>query len=303
MPFRIAVTIYNEAGEVVRHLFTGVSQLSPSGFNTSVAAFVGNQGSVSVGLNGKIQGESGSLVWTGTNDNGQGVSGGIYYITVQSTDPFGAVQSWTKAVTVLPPPAQQTLDIYNSAGELVIQLNTAQISSLALTNVGFSNAAKSAAVLGPGLGVDFLLQDTSGRQISYVWNGENGQGSTVAPGSYIIQLVNSNGGRQVVTTKGFEILAAPLASSFNVTVGPNPIGIGDRQLVFGLRGLGFGQGVTVKLYSLDGELITQGLEAVGSQQVVIKVGNWSGGIYMAVIELRQGEMVLERKFVKVAVSR
>jgi len=62
---------------------------------------------------------SSTVVWDGNNDNSGSVGGGMYTIKAEIVDPFGQVTSLVQSVQVLPGGSQQSLDIFNSAGELV----------------------------------------------------------------------------------------------------------------------------------------------------------------------------------------
>lgn len=297
------VTIYNSAGEVVKHLFSGPSQALSSNFTISNSAILQGGPGVSLEFGAVIQGGGNSLIWLGTNDGGQFVSAGSYTIQVQTTDPFGAVQSWTRSITVLPQSSSQSLVIYNSAGELVATLNPSEFTSKSVTNIGFGSSSKSAFVLGSGGGVQFQMQDSSGNQVLGTWNGKSNSGQMVAPGSYILQLVNNNEGNLVVQSKGFVVLGDISQSSFSILAGPNPVGPMDKELVFNIVGVQSGQTASIQLYNLAGELVSQAAGVSGGSRIVMKLGNWSSGIYVAVAELSSGLEVLSRKSVKVAIAR
>lgn len=300
---QLVVTIFNSAGEVVRHFFTGTSQNLLTGFAISSSSLAQGGGGVTLSFGGEIQGGGNSLVWLGTNDNGQPVSGGTYTIMVQTTDPYGSVQSWTKSVTVIPQALSQSLDIYNSAGELVATLNPSSFSSLPIVNIGFGNSSRSAFVLGSGSGVKFMMQNSSGGQVTTTWDGKSNSGQVVSPGSYIVQLVDNDNGRIVVQSKSFVVLGDLSSSSFRLIMGPNPVGPTDHELVFSFSGIQAGQTAHVKLYNVAGELIGQAAGSVGGNRVVVRVGNWSSGLYVVVAESHDGPMVVSRQLQNFAVQR
>jgi hypothetical protein len=304
MPMQVVVTIYNSAGEVVKHLYSGSSQNFPNGFTLSSTAVAPGGSGVSLDLGGKIQGGGSTLTWLGSNDNGQSVSPGTYTIQVVQTDPFGGIKSWTQAVTVMPAAVTQSLDIYNSAGELVRQINTASISSLPLNDINLNNPSNSAYVVGTGAGVKFILHNTSGAQVPETWDGKSSTGQTVAPGTYIVQLVDNGPAHSVVMSKSFTVLDGAGAPSFDVIAGPNPVGPADKELVFSLNGIQAGEFASVELYNVAGELIASGSGSLGNNRVAMKVeGNWSSGIYVAIINANQGIIVISRKIYKIAVDR
>jgi flagellar hook assembly protein FlgD len=303
MPDQMTVTIFNSAGEIVKHLFLGTSSIMPGGFTLSASGLVEGGKGVDLIFPGEIQGGEKSLVWTGTNDNGQPVSGGTYTIQVQTTDPFGNIQTWTKSVAVLPQISSQSLNIYNSAGELVTSMNTTAFSSSPITNIGFGGTSKAAFVLGSGGGVQFVMQNSNGGQVLETWNGKSSSGQVVSPGSYIVELVSNGNGTIVMQSKGFVVLGDINQPSFTVLAGPNPVGPSDKELVFNIKGIQAGENASVQLYNVSGELISQGVGANGSSKMLLKIGNWSSGIYVAVVEVNAGPSVLNRTLLKIALDR
>jgi hypothetical protein len=313
MPYQLSVNIYNSAGEVVRHLFSGSSQNQSGGFSLGSTVVAPGGPGVSINFGGILQGGSDSLVWQGSNDNGQPVSGGTYYIKVDEIDPFGSVQSWTSPVAVLPPVAQQSLNIYNSAGELVAHLDLSSLPpGTTLTDLGFADPSKTTFALpsdpsGPG-GVDFKLKESNSSgtaSADEVWNGRNSQGQEVASGSYIVQLVSEGaGGQSIISSKGFIVLATPQTLSIaKVIAVPNPLGPTDKSLVLVTGSLPSGAGATAKLYNIAGELVAQGAEAAGGGRIVLTVGNWSSGIYIVMVEIRQSGDLLSRQILRIAIQR
>jgi flagellar hook assembly protein FlgD len=304
MPDHLTVGIYNAAGELVRTLYQGNSQAMPGNFSESTGTFVALSGSVTLNFGGELQGGAESLVWNGTNNSGQGVSGGTYTIKVTNTDAFGSVQTWAQSVNVLPQPPKQTLNVYNSAGELVATLDISAYAGTPITQIGFPASSHAAFSLGQGGGVPIQVQDSSGATSTLVWNGKSGTGALVSSGSYTLELTSNSGGNNSVTmSKSFEVLDAPGAGGFTVVEGPNPVGPLDSDMVFQVNGLGSGQGSVLRLYNLAGELVAQGVDSGGNGRIVLKVGNWSAGIYVAVVEACQGSAVLSRKLSKVVIQR
>jgi hypothetical protein len=162
MPDQMSVTIYNSAGEKVRQLYQGGSQIMPGGFSESVGAFEALAGSVSLVFPGQLQSGGSSLQWNGSNDGGQAVGAGSYTIMVSLVDAYGAVQTWTKNVTVLPQALSQSLSVYNSAGELVASLDCSGWAGREITQIGFSAASHATFCLGQGAGIPIQIQDSKG---------------------------------------------------------------------------------------------------------------------------------------------
>ena len=303
MPYHLLVTIYNSAGEEVRHLYSGKSQDSPDGFSMDATAFMPGGAGVTLGFEGILDSGGKTLNWQGDNDNGQWVSGGTYYMKAEISDSFGAVQSWIHPLSVLPRAAAQSLNIYNAAGELVIRIDTASFSSSPISRLGLKDAGKESYVLGSGGGVDFMLENTGGQQMSQHWDGKSGNGTTVSSGTYTVQLVDDSSGHQVLVSKSFVVMADPVEGHFGVIAGPNPLGRDSQALVFQLSGLSPSEASHVGLYNLAGELIAQGLASAGSSRITLTVGNWSSGIYVAVAESYDGRSLKARKLLRIAVQR
>jgi hypothetical protein len=309
LPDHLDVVIYNSAGEAVKHLFSGASQELPAAFSLS-GSLVAPGLPVNISLGGILQGGLTGLSWAGLNDASQVVSGGIYTIKVSETDPFGNVVAWSKEVSVLPPASQQSLAIYNSAGELVANLDTSGLLSptAQVTGIGFPDPSQSTFVApsssaGSG-GVTFVLQQSGGAPLTYTWNGRNNQGQLVSSGSYTVQLVDQTAGSaSILMSKTFTLLKPLDAAPPKVLAGPNPLGPKDSSLIFAFAPLPSGQYAVVKLYNVAGELIAQGLGSGPGGKVLIKVGNWSGGIYVAVFEVREQGSLVSRQLLRLAIQR
>jgi flagellar hook assembly protein FlgD len=104
------VLIYNESGEVVRHLYTqlsdaGSSEVTTVQLSTNVLDPSNQSGTNDIAVT--IEMKTGQanpeplIIWNGTNDNGQLVTNGQYFIQVVTTDGSGSTVVVTKAITVL----------------------------------------------------------------------------------------------------------------------------------------------------------------------------------------------------------
>ncbi len=103
---QVNVDIYNEAGEIVRHLFAYMDDPNNSlitGFNLSASAII--PGSSSPGTPGQVQitSDLGTLLatWDGKSDSGTVVTNGIYFVEMSTTNGAGGQSTITKTVTVL----------------------------------------------------------------------------------------------------------------------------------------------------------------------------------------------------------
>src|SRR6185369_661699 len=115
--FTASVRVFNSAGEEVGILYealglyaqpTGLSPLQPGFLPDS-----GGKGTLS------LDGTGLTLSWDGKNAQGQIVSSGVYYVSVEVKDPFGKLVTWTAALSVIRTEAFATVQVFNSAGELV----------------------------------------------------------------------------------------------------------------------------------------------------------------------------------------
>ena len=86
----MTVDIYNSAGEKVRSLYNGPSSFDLSQLKVSISGPQASGAPVLVDIGG-LGIPGGDPVWNGSNQGGQWVSNGVYYIKVSSVDPFGNV--------------------------------------------------------------------------------------------------------------------------------------------------------------------------------------------------------------------
>ncbi len=178
----IQVMVYNEAGEVVRHLYTQMTDYNVENTITSATlstnvispSYVTTPTGIKVTWFGSRGNTVGTAVWNGENDKGKIVTNGQYFIEIVSEDGSGSKLIVTKSVTVLslvnlgvinaepnilnqgqtlltfrvvPPPGSGnwTMDkvrVYDTAGELVGQTNG---------NPGMNAAVYNAQGLASGL--------------------------------------------------------------------------------------------------------------------------------------------------------
>ena len=104
------VLIYNESGEVVRHLYTSVTNPVPGSVtavqlsNNVIAPNnlgTAQNGSVTIEVTSSNTNANVKVVWNGTNDSGQVVTNGQYFIEVVTIDGQGSTVIVTKNITVL----------------------------------------------------------------------------------------------------------------------------------------------------------------------------------------------------------
>ena len=300
VPVRLSVTLFNSAGEAVAVLFQGSAAFIPPGLGLSSPLLVEGQAGVELQLGTELANGQTGIPWNGVNNNGQLVSGGVYYFQVQYTDAYGHVTTYTKGLQVISAAGGQGVTVYNSAGELVwsAPLPAGSAGTLSL------NASTLALAYSPGTGAllePLVIQTGPGAGVT--WNGRSSQGLPVQSGTYTVQVVTeSQGGTVSVLSKSFTLLGTTVgAPSAAVTVAPNPLRAGQDLVVVYQTSPGC-QGAC-GLYDLAGELVAKGLDTGASGRVVLAPGRLAGGVYvLAFTQLRQGAVVV-RSLTKVAVLR
>jgi len=102
--YRTEVTVYNDAGEVVRRLYEVLSDPGPAGLSgvslSSAVIQPGTPGGTVPRQLDIILSGGATVVWDGRADNGRVVSTGKYYVEVHTSDGQGGEQQITHSVTV-----------------------------------------------------------------------------------------------------------------------------------------------------------------------------------------------------------
>jgi flagellar hook assembly protein FlgD len=267
-------------------------------------------GPVSVNVGGFVSSSQSSVYWDGDNQNGQWVQDGTYYVQMTSTDSFGAVRSSSMAIAVLGAPNTASLQVFNSAGELVRTLQLSGVGSLP-TDLSTDTRSFSTSVnpvtgqLQGGLGLTLKVGGTGTQQV--IWDGLSDQGQPVDSGVYVVKLsYTAAGSTTVVKTLSVTLLQGPNSSAklavASAILAPNPFRPSSGQgLVLRFKPCPQGQGA-VRVYSLNGELVGQSGDALSSGRITVKTGA-SEGIYLVDFEIHDGSAVLARRMMKVAVVR
>jgi flagellar hook assembly protein FlgD len=190
---QITVNIYNEAGEIVRHLYGLVENptnsqmtdlvLSMDVFNPMTSSVVTDQLQLVIMT---VNASPTTLIWDGRNDNGGVVTSGKYFVEAHLVEGNGGSQTITKTVTV---------QVTGTPGGLVkVEPNL------------LAGTEKTAVFLSPGRGdvtIQVRVYDLSG-QLVKVNLGRPGSGTTawdatgVASGMYLAEAeVVDNAGHQL----------------------------------------------------------------------------------------------------------
>ena len=311
MPHTVFIAAYNSAGERVRILYSGAAQYQLGDLKFSAASIVGGSTALTISFPGVLKDGSGSLVWDGTNDNAGALSGGVYTIKAEITDNFGQVTSLVQEVQVLPGGAQQFVRIFNSAGETVREIRLGTVKGAADLRVGDGNASFGLEI-DPATGAatqDYKIEVLgNGGYTVTGWNGLNDQGLPVDNGTYVIQLVSQEAGREVVVTsrsvtvlKGADSVDAT-ASAF---LGPNPVLPSNAEiaLYYDPSKLG-GKQAACRVYSLAGELVADNSDPKQTGKIVISpIRSLASGTYLVRFEVREGAAVYKARLLKLAIVR
>ena len=260
-PYTLLVEAYNSAGEKVKVIAASLTSKEI----TSVLALAGGAdggtfnpaaGPLVIripGVNspGQPTGDYSDFNWDGTTDAGQAVSPGIYYIKLTTVDTYGHAETIIKEVSLYRRDYMVKLSIYNSAGELVSVMESA--------NLPLGNAileADDVSTIGkPGENVAVSY----GGIMPMVWDGKNCDGLTVASGVYELGIEVTNGsGIKTTLSKSITILSQKNTGVFaGEKIYPNPCVTGDgNPLSARLAWITSSNGVMeIKIYNVYGELI------------------------------------------------
>jgi hypothetical protein len=309
MPFTLHLALYNAAGELVKTMFDGKAQFNPSSLQTTTDSLAAGMQLMGIVFNGGLQGISNgptsTLVWAGDSDGGQVVAGGTYYLKLDSVDPYGAVTSLVKPVTVVDAPYNQSLTVFNSAGEAVAHLPLRMAAGVRMSVPQPSKALGSDPVTGaPTGGFSIVLTLPTGGTTTMVWNGLNDQGQQVDAGNYTLVLATQEPGNSTRQVQALVVLKVPGALSLGPPhAAPQPwAGAGPLVVLF--HPVMAGDKVVARVYDMPGELVLESWTDGASGQVTLNgAGKLASGIYMVELTWTHGQALKERRIGKLAVAR
>jgi hypothetical protein len=312
-PYGISITIFNSAGELVKTLYQGLAQNSPSGLNTGGANTLATGGGQQLAFifPGYMQGltqvnGSSTLYWNGTNNSSQTVTGGTYYVSLQVTDPFGHVKAYTLQVSVVAVQMQVSLTVYNSAGEAVAHLPLSATSALGVgTSLLIPQPVKALQASGSaGSGNAFQIELVgAGGTTTIPWDGLNDSGMPVSPGNYTVELSSQQvGGSVTREDKEVVVLEAPASQTLGSPyAAPQPWHSGPLYVYF--SAVAAADPVRARVYTAAGELAAEAWAQGGDGRVSIRgADNLASGIYLVDLSWLHGSAVLERRTIKMAVT-
>ncbi len=274
--YTVKIGVYNEAGELVKTLL--VTQYSQPLVDLQL-----KNGDLINGLNDPIliyDQNTQITVWNGTDQNGNPVPNGDYYVKVDNVDSFGVDKSVVLNVVVSRSLEKVTIDIYNEAGEIVDTLYSVveDPQGTVITGVKLSGT-----VLEPGSPTDGNLIITTNNGVTATWTGYSSSGAVVPNGKYFIEVHSTDGkGGETVIVTSVMVLNNPKQTVPKVWAYPNPLTSGFSQVEFQASNLGIN--LTVRIYDLAGELVTELKGAGGTSRVTWNAAGISSGLYIAKVE-------------------
>ncbi|MFP4465979.1 MAG: hypothetical protein ACLFP1_02905, partial [Candidatus Goldiibacteriota bacterium] len=298
--YEVNVKVYNTAGEIVyewpdRGIWNFIKD-----FEVENPVFSPDDGGKAVfNIDGAV------YEWDGKNTQGGDAENGKYYIHAEVKDKYGFVHSVIKEVMLLTNNVSTTVNIYNSAGELVKTIPVDTIGATGSDDMEIIPSAPDA--FSPGEG------DRQYAEIHYMgevvtWDGTNNSGMIVSNGVYMIELVNiDENGVKTVKTGDITVLHNGYEIFGNVRVLPNPVDLKQsRDVVFRFNAMENTE-IYVKIYNMAGELITN-IEALNGEneirwRVLSDERKIASGLYIAVMFGVTDTGMQKREIIKFTIMR
>lgn len=280
--YQVKVSVYNEAGELVKQVWVNELSQQIKDFNLSSAAITNVGGQTYVEVGGQVL-----TGWDGTNQAGDPIQNGVYHLQVSSTDTFGVVTNVTQLVTVSRGIAKIQVNIYNEAGEIIRHLYTWANDP---GNAPLGNVQLSGNLLAPQPGTPTAGGNASvtltfnGTNVA--WDGRSDSGAMVTNGAYQIEIhwTDGSGGEEVVS-KSIIVQRGnnPLADGV-VYAAPNVL-VGTTQTTIQIQSA-VAYTLTVSLYDIAGELTKPPVVGpLGAKQVPLDAAGLASGLYFAAVDL------------------
>ncbi len=296
--YTVKIGVYNSAGELVKEI--SVQELSQEIKNFSLLATP-----VITSLKGQVYVEVGGqqiATWDGSNQAGDPVSNGGYYVQVTNIDPYGVVNNVSQIVTVSRSIAKVEVDVYNAAGEVVKHLYAYADDP---GNLPLGNVDLSATTLQPTAST--ALNGTNRVTMSFPtglvlsWDGKSDSGQIVTNGMYEMEVhwTDGSGGEEVIT-KGVMVNRGgnPVVDGV-VFAGPNILTGGATTTTVQLNSTG-SYTLTSSVYDVAGELVKAPVTGQpGSNQVPVDVTDLASGIYLVPTDI----VDLQGRFVQKQIAK
>jgi hypothetical protein len=302
----VSLTVFNSAGERVKQLYNGTAQDGTTQIQLLPGLEPGPDGRLSYAIDGILTSQGRTQYWAMDNDSGQPVSGGLYYVTMAITDQYNNTRTQSLAIQVVPVQQQASLEVYNSAGELVRRLSLDSLTGTPSDLLLDDGTAFVPQPDDPNAGLRLSLKVGSSNQ-TLRWDGLTSSGAPAASGTYVIRLaVGQPGQLSVIKTLSVTVLQAPAlaaqASAAAALFAPNPVPASAAGVQLRYAPVPGAEG-RVRVYNLAGELIATGVDTGGTGVINLPLPV-SSGVYVADFGIDgAGGGRLARRAMKLAVIR
>jgi flagellar hook assembly protein FlgD len=172
--YEVAINIYNEAGEVIRHLYTTMDdprdagvlsmQLSTAVIKPSLQSSGGTPNEVQVILSNGT-----TMVWDGRSDTGVFVHNGQYFVEVHTVDGQGTQSTVVRELTVIDADAGRGIErvvaspnVANGANGYLVKFTTATAVNLTLKASVYTMAGELVGAFQGLAGKNKVTWDASG---------------------------------------------------------------------------------------------------------------------------------------------
>jgi flagellar hook assembly protein FlgD len=316
-PYIITLSVYNEAGERVKVIASTTADAPVSSLEFYIEGTTTTTSAISYGSGldiylrnvetAQTEGTGVTIfTWKAINEQSQLIDQGVYYIKVETTDPYGHTSTFIKDITVVRVEEYVELNIYNNAGELIRKIKQKKTGltpsvKLDLQDTIYLSKTQNNILIqyGPGVGENI------------VWDGKNQEGEIVSNGVYEVQvIIKTQEGTVLEASKKVVVLREDKIYFDTVKAYPNPATTNLENFPYmtfewTLAGAETGE-ISIKIYNIAGELVRHitGDLSAGSLQWDMKTDNGkfvARGIYICIIEGRNSEGYRDMKILKVGI--
>jgi len=282
--YLVKVDVYNGAGELVKQIWVKELSQQITSFTMPSATITSLNGVVYVEVDGQV-----IATWDGTNQAGTPVSNGVYYMTVDSVDPYGVVKSVSEVVTVSRSIATVSVNIYNEAGEVVRHLYAYanDPGAMDLGNLQLSSTVIEPTMNGTQASGASAVTLTFPDGLTLTWDGKNDSGQVVTNGDYTVEVnwATGTGADEVISRAVMVENRGFLATNGKVYVQPNILkgGVTSATVV---APSSLVLTVTAGVYDVAGELVKKPVTGqAGTNVVTLDVTGLASGLYFVAVDL------------------
>jgi hypothetical protein len=325
-PYILTITLYNEAGEVVKVLAQDVTNMPLTNILVTAGgvtnpATITSDTPVQITLPGmdtpntQGSGVDPVYVWNPINQQSQDVSPGVYYIKVEETDTYGHVAAIIKDITVMKIEQYVEVNIFNAAGELVRNIREYKTTLDQQISLG---VADYIVIQNDGTVKNGTVKYGTNLGEAMQWDGKNQTGDIVTNGVYEVQvIVKTNQGSMLEASKTVIVLREDKVYLDKLVIQPNPYSKDKKNNPAGIvlfkwatkNGTPEPGHAVIRIYNVAGELVKElkgDLAAGGSTGISWDLktngGNiLSTGFYAVMLEGKSLTGYIDRKTAKLAI--